>query len=113
MWLNGLGRPLGIVGLLTVESVTHLESCLSSDTRIERPASRSGTPWGGKPADNEPDLRARMQKRGKSCALSRRKKPVFEASSTGSGETGCFTPRTTSQGGSLDDSSLRGDRLKN
>src|SRR5260370_42648831 len=101
MWLNGLGRPLGIVGLLTVESVTHLESCLSSDTRIERPASRSGTHWGGKPADNEPDLRARMQKRGKSCALSRRKKLECEASSTRSGETECFKRQPKWKGSKL------------
>jgi hypothetical protein len=45
-----------IVRLLTAESVAHQESCVSSDTRTERPASNSGTVGGGKPADNEPDL---------------------------------------------------------
>src|SRR5260370_12181200 len=40
------------VRLLTAESVTHKESCLNSDMRIERPASRSGTSWDVKPADN-------------------------------------------------------------
>ena len=35
-----------------------IESCLSSDMRIEWPASRSGTPRGGKPTDKDPNLRA-------------------------------------------------------
>jgi hypothetical protein len=34
------------------------ELCLSSDTRVKRPASGSGTVWGGMPADNEANLRA-------------------------------------------------------
>src|SRR5260370_14950088 len=58
----------GAVRLLTAESVTHKESCLNSDMRIERPASRSGTSWGGKPADKDPDLRARRRKGSESCA---------------------------------------------
>ena len=58
----------GAVRLLTAESVTHKESCLNSDMRIERPASRSGTSWGGKPADKDSDLRARMRKGSESCA---------------------------------------------
>src|SRR5258708_38699709 len=58
----------GAVRLLTAERVTHKESCLNSDMRIERPASRSGTSWGGKPADKDPDLRARRRKGSESCA---------------------------------------------
>jgi len=53
---------LGIVRLLTAESVAHREPCLSSDMRTERPASNSGTTGGGKPADNEPDLLAECGK---------------------------------------------------
>src|SRR5258708_20773649 len=56
------------VRLLTAESVTHKESCLNSDMRIERPASRSGTSWGATPADKDPDLRARRRKGSESCA---------------------------------------------
>src|SRR5260370_37560157 len=70
----------GAVRLLTAESVTHKESCLNSDMRIERPASRSGTSWGGKPADKDPDLRARRRKGSESCAPCCREKPASEAS---------------------------------
>src|SRR5260221_10242228 len=38
--------------------------CLNCGERIERPALRSGTSWGGKPADNGPDLRASPGEKG-------------------------------------------------
>ena len=37
---------------------------LNCGKRMERPASRSGTSWGGKPADNGPDLRASPGEKG-------------------------------------------------
>src|SRR2546425_5942591 len=109
LWRNGLWSPSGIVRLLTGESVTQKESCLSSDMRTERPASRSGTLRGGKPADNEPDLRARKAGKGASpvpsadernLCLKRRQREVAKLA---------VTPRPKRQGGSLNDESRVGD----
>ncbi len=54
-WLAGKREE---VRLLTAERVPQKASCLSSDTRMEWPASRNGISWGGKPTDKDPDLRA-------------------------------------------------------
>lgn len=102
IWLNGLWSPLGIVRLLTAESVAHGEPCLSSDMRIEWPASNSGTVGGGKPTDKEPDLLAKSGKGAnpapyadeRNLCLKRRHREVAKPA---------VTPRPKWQGGSLDD----------
>ncbi len=76
-WLAGKREE---VRLLTAERVPQKASCLSSDTRMEWPASRNGISWGGKPQDLEPDLRGASSGKGTHPVPSGGKEPCEDHS---------------------------------